>query len=272
MLQKTIIISILLSILVLVPILWVFAFVYVNDFSVQTKSLNDISSKYKSVLIIFPHADDEALSSGGLISELSRKGVAVYWEISTKGERGNETAFVDEKLKDIRVNEAEKAAQIYKIKHISQRDYPDNGVDEFKDKLTTELKQTIDSIEPDLIITYDLAGLYGHSDHIVVSEVVTDLVKQDFPDTKLWYVSYPKKILNSVLLPEDMAKDKSFKEKRSYPNFKVLIGSRGVVNKIEAVYAYESQRQSYRNSFPIKFIPLWFYVSLTPYEYYHEVN
>lgn len=255
-----------------VVVLWIFGFIYANDFSVSTQDTNDFSLKYKKVLVIFPHADDEALSSGGLISQLSRSGSELNWLILTEGEKGNETATVDEQLKTIRVNEAKQAAHIYGIKNLIQRDYPDNGVDEYKDKLTDDLKKTIGEIKPDLIITYDLTGLYGHPDHIIVSEVVTELVKQEHPETKLWYVSYPKKILDSIPLPEHMAKDKGFKNKRSYPSFKIWVGVPGVLNKIKAVYAYKSQRQSYMSSFPIKAIPFWFYVSLTPYEYFNEAN
>lgn len=263
---------ILFIVLFIVLTLWVFGFVYANDFSVHTQNLSDIASKTKKVLIVFPHADDEALSSGGLISQLSRSGTELNWLILTKGEKGNETATLDEQLKAVRINEAEQTAQIYGIKNLIQKDYPDNGVDAYKDKLTDDLKKTISEIKPDLIITYDLAGLYGHPDHMVVSEVVTGLVKQEFPKTKLWYVSYPKKILNSIPLPEHMAKDKEFKNKRSFPSFKIWVGLSGVLNKIKAVYAYKSQRQSYMSSFPIKAIPLWFYVSLTPYEYFNEAN
>jgi LmbE family N-acetylglucosaminyl deacetylase len=265
-------ISILLILFFSIAGLWIFGFVYANDFSVRTKSLSGISTKYKNILIIFPHADDEALSSGGVISQLSNSEANLHWLILTKGEKGNEAASIDEQLKEVRVEEARRAAHFYGINNLIQREYPDNGVDEFKDRLTTELEQTIDSVKPDLIITYDLAGLYGHPDHMVVSEVVTNLVKKNFPDTKLCYVSYPKKILGSISLPEHMAEDKFFKGERAYPNFKVWVGLRGVINKIEAVYTYKSQRQSFVSSFPVKFIPLWFYVSLTPYEYFYEAN
>lgn len=261
-----------LILLIIILSLWIFGFTQANDFSVQTRSLKEIVSGSNKVLVIFPHADDEALSSGGLIYKFSRNDVEIHWHILTKGEKGNETATVDENLKSIRIKESKRAAQIYGIKNIVQSDYPDNEVDEYKDELRRELNGVITSISPDLIITYDLAGLYGHPDHIIVSEVVTELVKKDFPKTKLWYVSYPKKILDSIPLPEHMAKDTAFKEKRSYPNFRVWVGFEGISRKIQAVYAYRSQRQSYTNSFPVKFIPLWFYVSLTPYEYFCEVN
>jgi len=258
--------------LLVILVVWSFGFLFTHDFSVQTKNINDISSKNPNVLIIFPHADDEALSSGGLISQLSRKKNKISWIILTKGERGNATATIDEKLKIIRINEARQAAQIYGINNLVQKDYPDNEVVAYKNKLNNDLKSMITENKPSLIITYDLAGLYGHPDHTVVSEVVTKLVKHDFPHTKLWYVSYPKKILDLIPLPEHMATDNKFKKNRSYPSCKVWVGLSGVLDKMRAIYTYKSQRQSFVNSFPIKIFPLWLYISLSSYEYYCEVN
>lgn len=252
--------------------LWIFGFVYANDFKVPSKNVSKISSDTKKLLVIFPHADDEAMSMGGLLSQLSTKGVEVYWLVLTKGEKGNENATHDEKLKEIRVNEAKNASEIYGVKELIQQDFPDNGVDEHQAELTNEIKKVMQDVKPDLVLTYDLAGLYGHPDHIVVSEVITKLVKEDFTNTKLWYVSFPEKILNMTPLPEHMAKNSNYKSKRAYPTHRIWVGFSGVVSKIKAVYSYKSQRQSYVSSFPIKFIPLWFYVSLTPFEYIHEVD
>ncbi len=251
----------------LVVLIWVFGFLYVNDFSVPTR--NKIPSDIKKILLIFPHADDEALTSGGLVSGLTRSGKEVYWVVLTKGEKGNPKEELDTSLKNLRVQEAKTAASIYNIKNIIQKDYPDGGVEGYRKKLEKDLRDTINTLNPDLVITYDQAGLYGHPDHIVTSQVVTELLN-DIPHGNLWYASYPKRILDAVSLPEHMAKDKNYKSRRSYPTHKVWVGVTGVLNKIKAVYAYKSQRESYVSSMPVSFIPLWIYISFTPFEYYHE--
>lgn len=256
------------SAIILVFILvWIAGFLYSNDFTVHSKS---IPKDVKKALVIFPHADDEALTAGGFLSQLAKSGAKVDWVILTKGEKGNENATYDEALKHVRIGEAKKAAEIYKIKEIIQKEYPDNGVEEYKEKLTDELRNIIDKRKPDLILTYDLAGLYGHPDHMIASEVITSLVKKEFSDTSLWYASYPKRLLEMVQLPEHMANNTNFKEKRSYPTRRVWVGLHGIANKINAAYSYKSQRQSYVRSLPIKQIPLWFYISLMPFEYFSE--
>lgn len=259
-----------LAILLFFIILWLCGFFYANDFSLPTRNINKISSRFKTVFIVFPHADDEAISCGGLISALCKKGIQVHWIILTKGEKGNDRALYEEKLKDIRVNESKHAAQVYGIRHLIQKDYPDSNVAEHKETLKEDLKQEIAHLKPDLILTFDLAGLYGHPDHIVTSEVVTELVQKDFSNTKLWYVSFPKKILATMHLPEHMASNPEYKKRGVYPTHRIWVGFAGIVKRVRAMYGYESQKNSIARSFPIPVIPLWFYLSLTPFEYFHE--
>lgn len=255
--------------ILLVVVIWLGVFAYTNDFSVKTE--RKVLTKISNVLVVFPHADDEALNLGGFISRLSKDKKRITWILLTKGGKGNIEGTFDENLKNIRASEAKKASKIYQIEDIIQKDYPDGGVEEHRGELIRDLNKAIDEIKPDLVVTYDLAGYYGHPDHIVTSEVITAIVKGR-NNIRLWYVSHPQRILDRLTLPEHMAKDESFKQSRVYPTHKVWVGVRGVIKKVRAVYSYKSQRNSYTGSFPIKFVPLWFYVSLTLFEYYHEAQ
>jgi LmbE family N-acetylglucosaminyl deacetylase len=260
-----------LLLLTTIFIFWLYCFNKANDLAVPTKKVKDFGG-VKRMLVIFPHPDDEANSLAGTIWSLVKNNIEVNWAILSRGEKGNDDAHYDEKLKGIRSKEAKHVAKILNIKDLSFRDYPDNDMARFKGKLIEDIKDIISSQKPDLIVTYDLSGGYGHPDHIVVSEVVTDLIKNDFPGIRLWYVSTPKKLFNELSLPEYMAKDKDFKLKRKNPNFKVWVGTAGIIKKTKAVYAYKSQLYSFVKSVPIKKIPLWFYISLGPYEYFYEVK
>lgn len=251
--------------------LWLYGFNEANDLNVPTKNIDSFKD-IKKVLIIFPHPDDEANSLGGTITQFANKDIEINWLILTKGEKGNDGAHFDENLKEIRTNEAQKVAKILGIKNLSLKDYPDNGVDQFKDELTNDISQTIKEVSPDLVVTYDESGGYGHPDHIVVSKVITELIKNEFKNVHLWYTSTPEKLFKKLSLPEQMANDKDFKLNRKFPNFKVWVGLSGVINKVKAVYAYQSQFSSFVKSVPIKQIPMWFYVSLTQYEYFYEVK
>lgn len=261
----------ILAFIVLAKLIWFLIFFKINDFSVPSSSIGNLAKRFKKVLVVFPHADDEGLSAGGLMANLSKNGVEVAWAIMTKGERGNPTASYDESLKAIRVKEAQKAAIPYGVKKLIQREYPDNGVDEHKIEMTTDIKKIIEDLKPELIITYDLSGLYGHPDHITVAEVVTDLVKSTFSNIELWYVSFPRKVIERIPLPVHMAKDKNFKDKREDPTTKVWVGFGSLINKIKAVEAYQSQRQSFSGGPMLKIIPSWFFTTFMLFEYFHQV-
>jgi LmbE family N-acetylglucosaminyl deacetylase len=258
-----------LLVIFLLLLCWIGGLYYSNDFSLPTKDLRHL--KGKKVLVIFPHADDEVFTMGGLLTQLSRIGSVVTWLVLTKGEKGTPDGQIDDRLKDIRMNEAKQAAHIYGSITYLQKGYPDGGVADHRKELTSDLAATIEKLNPNLILTYDRSGLYGHPDHIAVSEVVTEIATH-YPEIALWYASFPKRVLDSITLPIHMAKDKQFLKRRVYPTHKIWVGNRGIISKIRASKGYQSQGGSSSRNMPIKWIPMWFYLSLTPFEYFHEVK
>ncbi len=263
------ILRILLLFILLVILVWVAGYIYSNDFSVQTKSLKDFNNR--KILVIFPHADDEALSAGGVLSKLAGNGANLRWIILTKGEKGTPNGEINESLKQIRIDESRHTAEILHVDSVIQGDFPDGGLNSADKKLNQYIEQQIDDFKPDLVLTYDLSGLYGHPDHIAASEITTRIISNR-PKTQLWYVSFPKRILATITLPTHMAEDVNFMNRRMNPTHKIWVGLRGIWNKIRISYVYESQGGSSSKNMPVKFIPFWFYISLTPFEYFYEVK
>lgn len=189
----------------------------------------------------------------------------------TKGEKGNHDAHVDLKLKEIRSREAQNVSKILKINELIQDDFGDGDLKNVKQELYKYIEKLILDKKPDLILTYDLSGLYGHDDHIAVSEIVTDIVKSKKTEAELWYITFPKRTIDMMKLPEHMATDPGFKQKRRYPNLKVS-NLKYLFRKIKAIYAYKSQLYSFKEGVPVKLAPLWFYHSMSFYEYFHKVE
>ncbi len=255
---------VLVALLLILFLIWIVGVFYANDFSLPSKNV----SEFKNVLVIFPHADDEVLNAGGLIHTLSENKSNVTLVILTKGEKGNADAHYDEKLKEIRTNEAQEASKVLGVTKLIQEDFGDGELIHKKSHIETYMRKTITAVRPDLIVTYDLAGLYGHPDHIVASEVITKLHQENH--IPLWYVSLPKKVLNLIQLPEHMANDPRFKNRRVFPVFKVFVGN-SIFVKIKAVAAYKSQKESFSGFLPVKQIPGTFFYSMQLYEYFFEV-
>ena len=257
---------ILLIIFLIIPLLWMTGFLVVTDFSVPLRDVR----QFHHVLAIFPHADDEAITCGGFLHHVSRGGGAVTLVILTKGERGTPNATLDVSLKDIRTREAQAVTAILGISRFIQEDFGDGDLHDKKQELTTFIDMTIEQEKPDLLITYDLAGFYGHADHITCSDIITELKKTRFREVPLWYVTLPKRMLARVEQPEDMATDPHVQEKRAFPTHKIFIGV-SVFPKITSWYTYKSQRATFTKGMS-KLLPLWFFLSMVLFEYFAEVS
>lgn len=255
-------IRIVISALSIVGLFWILSFLFLNDLTLPTKQIQ----KYKKVLVVYPHPDDELLTVGGLMAENKNTMLLIL----TKGEKGTPDAHIDLNLKAIRTKEEQESSKILGVKKLIQMDLGDGLLSQKKEQITNIVRDTIKSERPDLVITYDLSGLYGHPDHMVVSEVVTTLVKTEFKNIELWYPTVPKRVFLLLKVPEQMAKDKNFKSKRTYPSLKVFIGL-NVIKKIQAVMSHKSQYIPFQPGLPIP-IPTWFFHSMTIYEYFNKAN
>jgi len=240
-------------------------FLLVTDFSVPLGN----ARQFKHILVIFPHADDEAVTCAGTLHRLAVGESAVTLVLLTKGERGTEDAILDVSLKEIRTREAQAVAATLGISRLIQEDFGDGALHDKKQELTTFIAMLIEQEKPDLLITYDLAGFYGHADHITCSEIITGLKKTRFQEIPLWYVTFPKRVLARVKLSEDMILTPHLQEKRAFPTHKIFLGV-SVFPKIKTWYMYKSQRASLMKG--IKKFLLWLYLSMVLFEYFAEAS
>ena len=265
--SSTIMAMMFVLIIIAVPLIavWMISFLVANDLSIPTCK---IKAKQK-VLVIFPHADDET-NVAGILRRLVKQQNECTLLLLTKGERGTTDARLNSSLKTIRVKEAQSVSQILGIHKLMQEDLGDGTLSDQPKKVKACIDKTLHTLQPDIVISYDRAGMYGHADHILCSEAVGDLIRLKYPKTALWYVSFPKRLLALMDLPEHMAKDPAFKQKQSTPNARVFIGWE-IPTKLHAIYAYKSQLASFKKSMPWN-LPIWVIYSVQLFEYIEKVN
>ena len=132
-------------------------------------------------MAILAHPDDESLGLGGTMARYAAEGVEVQLLTATRGERGwpraNEENPGLEKLGRIREAELRAAAAALGIRRVDFLDYVDGEVDradpgEAIGRITGHIRR----FRPQVVITFDAAGAYGHPDHIAVSQFASAAV------------------------------------------------------------------------------------------------
>ncbi|MDQ3239098.1 MAG: PIG-L family deacetylase [bacterium] len=81
---------IIFVVIVIIVVFWLICFLYQNDFQVMSFKLQ----KYKNVLVIYPHPDDEVLTVGGFMSKMSGIGGRTTLAVLTKGDKGESSVLI----------------------------------------------------------------------------------------------------------------------------------------------------------------------------------
>jgi len=130
------------------------------------------------LLCILAHPDDESLGLGGILAKYGAEGVETHLVTATRGERGWFGAPEDNPglgaLGRIRERELRDAASVLGIREVILLDYVDGEVDKAdQNELLLQLVEQIRRIRPDVVVTFDHNGVYGHPDHIAVTRAAT---------------------------------------------------------------------------------------------------
>ena len=126
-------------------------------------------------MCVLAHPDDESLGTGGVLAKYSREGVATYVVTATRGERGR---FDDKGTKpglDVvgRTREAElhAAARELGVGEVTLLDYMDGELDAVDPvEAAAKIAGHIQRVKPQVLVTFDPFGAYGHPDHIAISQ------------------------------------------------------------------------------------------------------
>ena len=129
------------------------------------------------ILFILPHPDDESFPVGGTIARYAHSGAAeVFLYTLTRGEASRNAAALGitrEEIAKRRSLEVKEAVRILGIKEHWQGDYPDGKLRDLDPRiLEQDFERLVRSLEPSLVITYDVQGGSVHPDHIVTHHAV----------------------------------------------------------------------------------------------------
>ena len=144
----------------------------------------------RSLLGVFAHPDDESFGPGATLARYSAEGANVHVIIATDGIAGSVEAShklaEHEMLAQVRSTELANAAVALGVTAVWSLPYRDSGmrntppnehpdalIQQPLDKLIDNLMEYIERLQPQVILTHDPFGGYGHPDHIRCCESVT---------------------------------------------------------------------------------------------------
>lgn len=184
----------------------------------------------KRLMFVFPHPDDESFGTGGTIAKYAGEGAAVHYVCATRGEVGTvkpellkpvESLPEDEQLGALRTGELRCASEKLGLAGLHFLGYRDSGMTPTPDprafvnadpvEATGRIVRLIRAIQPQVIVTFDPFGGYGHPDHIFVHQRTTEAFHaardpERYPEAgapyqpqKLYWSTFPKRWLKPVL-------------------------------------------------------------------------
>jgi LmbE family N-acetylglucosaminyl deacetylase len=199
--------------------------------------------KGTKVLVIFPHPDDEAFFTCGLVSKAVKAGAIVRLVSMTKGENStvrHGVASTDD-LGNVRSKEFTKVCSMFGNVTCCLGMFPDGAMDQMESEVIEGVKHEINTFRPDVIVTYEPSGVYGHPDHVLLSKVVSNLVASDYSATglKLIYATVPE-IYKPLSENINMARDPK-NVRPLTPNIELSLGISEVIMRLRVFGAYKSQ-------------------------------
>lgn len=137
-----------------------------------------------NLLLCLAHPDDESFGSGGMLAHYAAEGVHTTLVCATGGEVGEISEAelaTPENLAQVREDELRCACETLGVKDLVMLGYRDSGMagtSENEDdrafmnipaeEVVPRLVGLIRSLKPQLVITFDPHGGYGHPDHITI--------------------------------------------------------------------------------------------------------
>jgi LmbE family N-acetylglucosaminyl deacetylase len=130
---------------------------------------------------VMAHPDDESLGVGGTLARYAREGVHTALVTATLGQRGRYRDGEDhpgpEALGRIREAELRAAAAALGVRELHLLGYMDGDLDradpvEAVGRIAAHLRRA----RPQVVITFDPFGAYGHPDHIAICQFTTAAV------------------------------------------------------------------------------------------------
>jgi LmbE family N-acetylglucosaminyl deacetylase len=191
-------------------------------------------------MAVHAHPDDEAISTGGILARYADEGVRTVLVTCTNGELGDGPGGIkpDDPAHDERVvvplrrQELEASCRALGVSHLELLGYHDSGMEGWPQNDAPEafwgvpveeagkrLASLMRHYRPQVVVTYDENGFYGHPDHIQANRITRAAIAECGVPDKLYYTALPRSALRGfretmaaagIDIPDDVDENPDF--------------------------------------------------------------
>ena len=193
-----------------------------------------------TLMAVHAHPDDEAISTGGILARYSAEGVRTVLVTCTNGELGDapggikpgEPGHDEAVVVPLRRKELEASCEVLGVTNLELLGYHDSGMEGWPQNdapdsfwrtpvaaAGSRLAALLRTFEPQVVVTYDENGFYGHPDHIQANRVTRAAIAECGIPAKLYYTAIARSRLHGfrdlmveagVEVPEEVQENPDF--------------------------------------------------------------
>ncbi|WP_037606160.1 PIG-L family deacetylase [Streptacidiphilus rugosus] len=169
-----------------------------------------------TLMAVHAHPDDEATGTGGVLARYAAEGVRTVLVTCTDGGCGDgpggvkpdEPGHDPEAVADMRRQELKASCEVLNISHLEMLDYADSGMMGWPSndapgsfwrtpvaEGAARLAELLRQYQPDVVVTYDENGFYGHPDHIQANRITMAALELTGMTPKVYWTTAPRSMM-----------------------------------------------------------------------------
>jgi LmbE family N-acetylglucosaminyl deacetylase len=166
-----------------------------------------------TVMAVHAHPDDEATATGGVLAQAAARGMTTVLVTCTDGSCGDapggikpgEAGHDPAAVVALRQQELETSCKVLNVTHLELLGYADSGMMGWANndapgafwgtpvaEGAKRLAALMRHYRPDVVVTYDENGFYGHPDHIQAHRITMAAAAETGIPAKVYWTTFPR--------------------------------------------------------------------------------
>ncbi|MFE2972363.1 PIG-L family deacetylase [Streptomyces sp. NPDC059340] len=173
-----------------------------------------------TLMAVHAHPDDEATGTGGVLRRYATEGIQTVLVTCTDGSCGEgaggakhgEPGHDPAAVVAMRRKELEASCEVLGVTHLELLGYPDSGMMGWPtndapgsfwstpvEEAAARLGKLMELYQPDVVVTYDENGFYGHPDHIQANRITMAALHMTGMASKVYWTTVPRSRFEQIM-------------------------------------------------------------------------